>query len=159
MLILSGILILVLSTIGDFDEVINQVGQEELVELGAMNNCDPGIAICSVAQLIDKKPIKLSLGFDQEPKNGRTFHINLKVKGINKQQIRRAEIHFQRNDGGAQIERFKYLGGASEMESRWQAEANLFVNKERRENWRSLVKISTLEEKFTASFLFILRSD
>jgi|GEM_PF-2943620 len=158
-LILSGILILILTNIGDFDNIVKQIkNQEDYIELGSMHSCDPGQAICSIAQVVDGKAIKFSLGFSHKVKSRETFSIKLKVNGIDKQNIRRAEISFKplEEDSQTIVERFKFLSSEGSDISYWNTDSNITTGKNKNINWTAMVKVSTLEETYTGSFSFTI---
>ena len=157
MLILSSVLILALALVGDFGDLIDEVGNNEsTIDLGSMQNCDPGSAICSVARVIEGNRTKLALGFNDRVKVDTSFSINLKVTGINKQKIRRVEIHFSQPDKEMEpiIERFKYTSSRGDALSSWKADAKIPLLKDVNTQWQARIEISTLEQNYTGSFFF-----
>jgi len=157
MLILSSVLILALALVGDFGELIDEVGNKEtIIDLGSMQTCDPGNAICSVAQIIDGKHIKFSLSFDQKVKYDDFFDISLKVAGINKQTIRKVQISLSQpeKETTPTLGRFKLLSSRGDEISSWGAEAKIPLLKGGKTDWLGEVKISTLDRHYKGNFYF-----
>lgn len=159
-LILSVILVIVLASIGDLDGIVEQVkNQDNYTPIGKTHDCDPGIAICSVAQLIEGESIKLSLGFDQQVKAQQPFQMRLRIKGIDKDKIRRVEADFQPSESESVpkvVERFQFQAGKNNLESRWTGTANLAQTDKDKIKWQARIRIQTLDEKYAATYLFVV---
>ncbi len=106
LLIISAVIIVVLLSIVDLAELVQQsTHQKQIENFGVVRNCNPSIAICSITGIFNGNKIRLSLSINEPVYRDKFFPVYLSISGIKLNQIEK--VHISLNAPGSNIQEYK----------------------------------------------------
>jgi len=160
LLILSAGIIIILLSIGDIGEIIDETQkQQNTVDFGRIGNCNPSRAICSIRSQFDNQSVKLSIQMDERIVVLTPFEIKLQIEGISNHKIKEASIDFSMidMDMGVNNQFFKLLKTEGSQNSHWSAIGNLAVCVSGRSDWLATINIQVDDKNIMLSLPFTAR--